>query len=380
MRKILFGGKIITGRGSLAECRHLAGERVMIVTGSRSVIASGALDRLSRALGEKRTVKVYMGITKNPTTAEITKGIEAMREFGPDTVIAIGGGSPMDAAKVMTMFYDYPELTFEAAAAGDIPSVRKTKLIAIPTTSGTASEVTRAAVVTYEDKNIKIGLKTDAFIPDVAILDAEVTVTMPKHVVAETGMDALTHAVEAYCNHNLDRFTAPMAEAAICGILGNIVISYETGALDAREIMHECQAMAGLAFTNVGLGMSHGIAHAVGGKFDLGHGLINAIVLPYALRYNAKDEDVAEKLDRFEEELGMPLADVVDELNRVFGIPTGLRDAGIAEDDYIEGWDAFIDACLSGSTKSNPRPIDKDTMSRLMEAIYDGIPFDEEEE
>lgn len=380
MRKILFGGKIITGRGSIKECGSLAGERVMIVTGSRSVIASGALDRLRYALGNKRTIKVYMGVTQNPTTAEITKGIEAMREFAPDTVIAIGGGSPMDAAKVMTMFYDYPELTFEAAAAGDIPSARKTKLIAIPTTSGTASEVTRAAVVTYEDRNIKIGLKSDGFIPDVAILDAETTVTMPKHVVAETGMDALTHAVEAYCNHNLDRFTAPMAEAAICGILGNIVISYETGALDAREIMHECQAMAGLAFTNVGLGMSHGIAHAVGGKFDLGHGLINAIVLPYALRYNAKDEDVAEKLDRFEEELGMPLADVVDELNDVFGIPRGLKGAGITEEDYLEGWDAFIDACLSGSTKSNPRPIDKDTMSRMMEAVYDGIPFDEEEE
>ncbi|MBQ5588487.1 MAG: iron-containing alcohol dehydrogenase [Selenomonadales bacterium] len=378
MKSIIFGGKIITGRGSLAECGKLAGTRVMIVTGSKSVIASGALDRLKRALGKDRAVEVYMGVTKNPTTKEIEQGTLAMRAFAPDTVIAIGGGSPMDAAKVMVMMYEYPDLTFEEAAKGNIPAKRNTMLIAIPTTSGTASEVTRAAVVTYEDKNIKIGLKSEAFIPDVAILDAETTVTMPKNVVAETGMDALTHAVEAYCNHNLDRFTAPLAEAAICGILGNIVISYETGSLDAREIMHECQAMAGLAFTNVGLGMSHGIAHAVGGKFDLGHGLINAIVLPYALRYNEKDPDVAEKLARFEDELGMPLADVVDELNDVFGIPRGLGAAGIKPDDYIAGWDDFIHACLSGSTKSNPRAIDFDTMSRMMEAIYDGEPFEEE--
>jgi alcohol dehydrogenase class IV len=124
--------------------------------------------------------------------------------------------------------------------------------------------------------------------------------------------------------------------------------------------------------------MSHGIAHAVGGKFDLGHGLINAIVLPYALRYNEKDPDVAEKLARFEDELGMPLADVVDELNDVFGIPKGLGAAGIKPDDYIAGWDDFIHACLSGSTKSNPRAIDFETMSRMMEAIYDGEPFEEE--
>lgn len=376
MRTILLGGKIISGRGSLVSCSDLAGLRVMIVTGSRSVEKSGALKRLIASLGD-RTVEVYSGITKNPTTDAVLAGVRAMRAFAPDTVIAIGGGSPMDAAKVMTLFYDYPELTFERAATGDLPSVRKTKLIAIPTTSGTASEVTRAAVVTYREKNIKIGLKTDAFIPDAAILDAQLSLTMPPHVVAETGMDALTHAVEAYCNHKLDRFTAPLAEAAICGILGNIVPSYEHGTIEAREIMHECQAIAGLAFTNVGLGMSHGIAHAVGGKFDLGHGLINAIVLPYVLRYNAKDPVVKEKLARFEEELGMSLAEVVDELNDTLGIVHSLRDAGISEEDYLADWDEFIHACLAGSTRSNPRPIDFDMMSRLMEAIYDGIPFEE---
>lgn len=377
MKTILFGGRIITGRGSLTTCAELAGSRVMIVTGSRSVAASGALARLTDSLGE-RAVEVYSGVTKNPTTADVLAGVRAMRAFAPDTVIAIGGGSPMDAAKVMTLFYDHPELTFEQAAAGELPSVCKTKLIAIPTTSGTASEVTRAAVVTYEDKNLKIGLKTDAFIPDVAILDAELTLTMPPHVVAETGMDALTHAVEAYCNHKLDRFTAPLAEAAIGGILGNIVISYEQGAIEAREIMHECQAIAGLAFTNVGLGMSHGIAHAVGGKFDLRHGLINAIVLPYALRYNAEDPVVAEKLAHWEEALGMTLADYVDELNEIFGIPRGLKDTGINVEAYTAEWDAFIEACLAGSTRSNPRAIDFATMSRLMEAIYEGEPFCEE--
>lgn len=377
MRTILFGGKIITGRGSLAACGELATSRVMIVTGSRSLTANGTLERLIDSLGE-RTVEVYSGVTKNPTTADVMAGVRVMRAFAPDTVIAIGGGSPMDAAKVMTLFYDYPELTFEQAAEGNIPSVRKTKLIAIPTTSGTASEVTRAAVVTYEDQNLKIGLKTDAFIPDAAILDAQLTLTMPKNIVAETGMDALTHAVEAYCNHNLDRFTAPLAEAAIGGILGNLVLSYEEGTIEAREIIHECQAIAGLAFTNVGLGMSHGIAHAVGGKFDLGHGLINAIVLPYALRYNAKDPVVAEKLSHWEEALGMTLADYVDELNEIFGIPRGLKDTGITVAAYTEGWQDFIQSCLKGSTRSNPRAIDYETMSRLMEAIYEGEQFFEE--
>lgn len=377
MKSILFGGRIITGRGSLVECGRLSGERVMIITGSQSVVRSGALQRLTDALGEERIVEVCSGVTKNPTTQDVLRGVEAMHEFAPDTVIAIGGGSPMDAAKVMTLFYDYSELTFEKAAKGELPSARKTKLIAIPTTSGTASEVTRAAVVTYEEQNLKIGLKTDAFIPDVAILDAELTLTMPKNVVAETGMDALTHAVEAYCNHKLDRFTEPLAQAAICGILGNIVPSYEQATIEAREIMHECQAIAGLAFTNVGLGMSHGIAHAVGGKFDLGHGLINAIVLPYVLRYNAQDPIVREKLARFEEELGMTLAEVVDDLNDMLAIPRGLKDTGISEEAYLADWDAFINACLAGSTRSNPRPIDFDTMSRMMEAIYDGMPFEE---
>ena len=284
----------------------------------------------------------------------------------------------MDAAKVMTVFYENDELNFDNVLEKGLPDKRKkVKLIAIPTTSGTASEVTRAAVVTFKEKNIKIGLKTDAFIPDLAILDPVLTLSMPKHIVAETGMDAMTHAVEAYCNENLDDFTEVMARGAVEGLYRYLPISYQEGTVESREKVHNYQSLAGFAFTNVGLGMVHGIAHAIGGQFNEGHGLINAVALPYVLEYNRQhSKKVADKLNILAKTIGVEdFVMAIRQLNKVLNIPNSFKEIGIKQEDNYDNFTLLLGNALQGSTKSNPVKISEADMKELLKEIYAGIHY-----
>jgi Alcohol dehydrogenase, class IV len=376
MRELKFhGDSIVMGRGSIDYIKKLPIKKAFIVTGGSSAFKNGAIDKIKGFVEESGgEVFVFSGIKKNPATDAVLEGLERMREFRPDTVIGVGGGSPIDAAKVMSLFYDYPGIDFDYAVKNPLPEKRKSvKFIAVPTTSGTATEVTKAAVITFKEQNRKVGLKTIAFVPDVAILDPELTLSMPKNVVAETGMDAMTHAVECYINKGLDDFTEIMSAGAAEGLFKYLPLSYKTGNIEYREKVHNYQCMAGCAFTNVGLGMAHGISHAIGAAFDMGHGLINAVALPYVLQFNRRDEGVREKLDYLAARIGSKdFVEAIKELNRTLNIPSSFKDMGISEKEFKDGFETLVDSSMKGSTTVNPVKVSRDDMVMMLRSIYEG--------
>lgn len=376
MKSLMFGGeRLIVGNGSLEYLKSIAATKAFIVTGSKSMLENGTIARIQKLLAHSHCPSaVFSGVVKNPDTQAILSGLAAMQAFKPDVLIAVGGGSALDAAKVMALFYEYPEINFDNFFSCTIPEHRnKLKFIAIPTTSGTGSEVTKAAVVTFKQQNLKIGLKTTAFIPDIAILDAGLTMSMPDRIVAETGMDAVTHAVEAYLNHNLDDFTEVMARGAIEGLLAYLPFSYQDKTIGSREKVHHFQSLAGYAFDNVGLGMAHGIAHAIGGKFGLGHGLINAIALPYVLEYNARSPMVQEKLTHLARIIGANhFIGAIKKLNAVLQIPDSFAQAGLEKAQFFDGFKDLVDNSLKGSTRANPVVVGAEDMAGILTSLYEG--------
>lgn len=375
MKKLILGGQaIITGSGCLKSLKDIKATRVFIVTGGRSMFDNGTIGQIEKIMQEKNfEAYVYGGISKNPDSQTIMDGLAQMRQFNPDTVIAVGGGSPIDAAKVMTLLYDYPEITFNNILSVELPEERCTRLIAIPSTSGTGAEVTKAAVVTFKEQNLKIGLKTNAFIPDLAILDATITMTMPSNIVAETGMDAMTHAVECYLNSNLDDFAETLAQGAVVGLFEYLPISFQQKTLESREKVHHYQCMAGMAFANVGLGMVHGIAHAFGGKFNLGHGLLNAVALPYVLQYNSKHEQVQFGLVKLARSIGSHnFVQSIQELNAILQIPKSFCEIGISKEEFEGAFSELVENSLKGSTQVNPIPMNPKKMADLLIAIFNG--------
>ncbi|MTV49970.1 iron-containing alcohol dehydrogenase [Heliobacillus mobilis] len=376
VEKIVLGGQaIVAGRGSIEHVKTLEAKRAMIVTGGQSMFANGAIGRIEEIFQQKGcATSVFSGIGPNPDTSIVLQGLEQMRAFEPDVLIAIGGGSALDAAKVMSLFYEYPQITFENVLTVPLPERRqKLTLVAIPSTSGTGSEVTKASVITFKEQNLKIGLKTTAMIPDIAILDGEITMSMPPHVVAETGMDALTHAVESYINRNMGAFMEPLARGAVEGIFANLPASYLEKDPESRDKMHLYQCMAGLAFNHAGLGMAHGIAHAVGGRFGLGHGLLNAILLPYVLRFNRRDREVTLKLQRLAHSIGSDdFVDSVEQLNRTLQIPSSFREAGISRENFEKDFSNLQENAMKGSTRANPVPVRADQMASFLQGVFQG--------
>lgn len=376
MKNIMLGGRnVIIGSGALEQIKHLQAERVFIVTGGKSMISSGVIGKIENLLQQNKCqTYVYSGIKKNPDTGDVLGGLSKMREFRPELLIAVGGGSPMDAAKVMAIMYENPEISFDNILSVTLPEQRTAlKFVAIPSTSGTGSEVTRAAVITFRDSQIKIGIKTPAFIPDIAILDAELTMTMPDNVVAETGMDAMTHAVESYINKNIDDFTECMARSAVEGLFAFLPVSYQQKTVESREKVHHYQCLAGIAFDNVGLGMAHGISHAIGGMFDLGHGLTNAIALPYVLEYNAQDPAVKKRLDRLARSINKPdFCTAIKNLNKDLNIPTCFSEAGISRALFEKNFKLLVENSLKGSTRVNPVKVSEQDMGILLTSIFNG--------
>lgn len=379
MKKLVLSGKkIVTGQGSLAFLEELSYQRVFIVTGGGSMIRSGVIDRAREYLEKKDTVvEVYSGVLKNPSIQEVRKGLLVCREFKPDCILAIGGGSALDCAKAILLFYEFPFLNFENVldynSRGEIPVMRDTALVCVPSTSGTGSEVTRGTVITDPDKELKVPIMTDCLRPDIAILDAEITMTMPQHIAAETGMDALTHAIEAYTNHNLDDFDEALCSAAIEGIIRWLPVSCKEGTVEAREKVHNYQAMAGIGFANVGLGMVHGIAHSFGAVYNMAHGLTNAIILPYVLSYNSRDTVVKEKLKQLSYRCACEdIIEKITEMRRELAIPNSFKDAGITEEMYQEKHDILLDHAMLGATNVNPVKMTKEEMEKMLQTVYTG--------
>lgn len=379
------------GKDSLEMLKTLKGKKAILVLGGGSMKRFGFVDKAVAYLEEAGIeVQLFENVEPDPSVETVMKGAEAMRAFEPDWIISMGGGSPIDAAKAMWAFYEYPDTTFEDLIAPfSFPELRtKAKFCAIPSTSGTATEVTAFSVITDYAKGIKYPLADFNITPDVAIVDPALAETMPKHLTAYTGMDALTHAIEAYVSTLHTVFTDPLAIKAIQIVDSDLMKSYD-GDMDSREVMHYGQCLAGMAFSNALLGIVHSMAHKTGAVFSTGHithGLANAMYLPYVIKYNAKVKETAERYAEIANAIGITgtveecvqgLCDKIVSMNNYMGIPNTLKDFGIIEDEFKEkvatiAENAVGDAC----TGSNPRPIDPATMEKLFTCIYYGTEVD----
>ena len=383
---------IYHGKGCLEELKNLKGKKAILVVGGGSMKRQGFLDRAVGYLKEAgMEVQLFEGVEPDPSVETVMKGAEAMRAFEPDWIVSMGGGSPIDAAKAMWAFYEYPDTTFEELCTPfNFPELRqKAKFCAIPSTSGTATEVTAFSVITNYQTGVKYPLADFNITPDVAIVDPDLVAGLPVKQVAYTGMDALTHAIEAYVSTLNCPYTDPLALKAIEMVFDYLPASYRCN-MEARAKMHDAQCLAGMAFSNALLGIVHSMAHKTGAAFSTGHithGLANAMYLPYVIKYNAKDPVAAKRyaeIARFvglggasEKALINSLCEKINEFNVILNIPATLKDFGIKEDEFKEkiatiSENAVGDAC----TGSNPRTIDPATMERLFTCIYYGTEVD----
>lgn len=377
------------GKGALDALKTLKGKKAFVVVGGGSMKRFGFLDRVVNNLKEAgMEVTVFEGVEPDPSVETVMKGAEAMRAFQPDWIVAMGGGSPIDAAKAMWAFYEYPEVTFEALCIPfNFPMLRtKAHFCAIPSTSGTATEVTAFSVITDYAKGVKYPLADFNITPDVAIVDPELAETMPKKLTAHTGMDAMTHAIEAYVSTLHCDYTDPLALHAIKMISEDLVASYN-GDMEARGRMHNAQCLAGMAFSNALLGIVHSMAHKTGAAYSGGHivhGCANAMYLPKVIKYNAKEPEAAKRyaeiakflhlVGNTDEELTDALIAHIESLNKQLNIPTCIKDyeGGIInEAEFLEKLPQVAELAVGDAcTGSNPRSIDPKTMEKLLKCCF----------
>lgn len=338
---------IYAGYGAIEKLAVLKGhKRAFICTGGHSMRRGGFLQKAEKVLKDNgMETRIMEGIAPDPSIEAVREGAKAMSEFQPDVIVAIGGGSPIDAAKAMWVFYEHPELSFDDVKKPfSLPPLRqKAIFVAIPSTSGTATEVTSFSVITDYSTGIKYPLADFNLTPDLAILDLDIPLTMPPKLTAHTGMDALTHATEAYVSTCANGFTDPLAKQAVSDIFDSILESYH-GDKEARGKMHIAQCLAGMAFSNGLLGITHSLAHKIGAVFHIPHGCANAILLPYVIQYNKKAcmsryADLARIVGlpgHTDAQLVLSYEDAIRHLDRMMDIPLSLKDYGVPEDLYLE--------------------------------------------
>lgn len=400
--------KIYFEAGSIAYLEKMPDiTRAFIVT-DPSMIQLGYVEKVLYHLRKRAKYvhsEIFSDVESDPSFDTIYKGVHMMEEFQPDVIIAIGGGSPIDAAKGMWLFYEHPDADIEGLKLKfmDIrkrtykfPKMgKKAKLVAIPTTSGTGSEVTSFAVITDKEKNKKYPLADYELTPDVAIVDPDLVMTLPKKITADTGMDVLTHALEAYVSNMASDYTDGLAEKACELVFKNLREAYANGANRvAREKMHNASCIAGMAFTNAFLGVCHSMAHKIGAEFHLPHGRINAILLPYVIRYNAtrpskfvsfpkyeyfiadqKYADISRRMNfpAYTNEEGVDsLIREVKRLNADLGIPSSFKEAGIEEQEFLSKLDLLADRAFEDQcTTANPRlPLVAEIRQMLLDSYY----------
>lgn len=386
MQRFTLPRDIYFGENALDYLKELDGKKAAVVIGGGSLKRLGFLETVENNLKEANIeIKLIEGVEPDPSVETVMKGAEIMQEFEPDWIIAMGGGSPIDAAKAMWVFYEHPDESFERITEPfSFPKLRnKAKFLAISSTSGTATEVTAFSVITDYNTGIKWPLADFEITPDIAIVDPALPETMPQKLTAHTGMDALTHAIEAYTALTHQPFTDALALDAIRLVFEYLPDSYN-GDKNAREQMHYAQCEAGMAFSNALLGIVHSLAHKTGAAFSVGHiphGCANAMYLPYATRFNAKtDPERYGNIGRFlgmngeDEEIVEELCDKINDYNKKLGIPHDLKEFGIPEEEFKEkqsqiAENAMVDAC----TGPNPREMSQELFEKILNNIYYGI-------
>jgi len=372
------------GKGSLEALKSLKGKKAIVVVGGGSMKRFGFLDKVEAYLREAgMEVQLFEGVEPDPSVDTVMRGAEAMRKFEPDWIVSIGGGSPIDAAKAMWTFYEYPDTTFDSLCIPfNFPTLRtKAKFCAIPSTSGTATEVTAFSVITDYKKGVKYPLADFNITPDVAIVDPDLAETMPKKLTANTGMDAMTHAIEAYVSTLHCDYTDPLAIHAI-RMIGEFLIPSYNGDMEARDRMHNAQCLAGMAFSNALLGIVHSMAHKTGAAYSGGHivhGAANAMYLPKVIKYNAKDPEAAKRYGEIAKCLGLePTVDAliqhIRQMNEKLGIASCIRDyeGGIIDEkEFLEKLPKIAELAVGDAcTGSNPRAITPAEMEKLLKACY----------
>ena len=382
-------------------------QRAFIVT-DEGMIKLGYVDKILYYLRKRQQYvhsEIFSEVEPDPSFDTIKKGVQAMKNFNPDVIIALGGGSPIDAAKGMWLFYEHPEADVEGLKLKFMDIRKRTykfpklgtkcKMVAIPTTSGTGSEVTSFAVITDKEKNKKYPLADYELTPDVAIVDPDLVMSLPKSVTADTGMDVLTHAIESYVSNMASDYTDGLAEKAVELVFENLEEAYEHGDNKlAREKMHNASTIAGMAFTNAFLGINHSLAHKIGGEFHLPHGRINAILLPYVIRYNSTKPSKFVSFSKYEyfiadqkyymlakktglkadtaEEGINSLIEKIQEMNKKLNIPSTFKEAGIDEKEFLAKVDMLADRSFEDQcTTANPRlPLVTELKQILLDAYY----------
>jgi hypothetical protein len=379
MSKLYVAGETFHGVGAIEELKNLKGNRAIIVCGKNSVKKSGVLDNALTYLKEAgMETEVFSGVEGDPSINTVLKGAESFSKFQPDWIIGLGGCSSIDAAKMMWTFYEYPELTFEDVIKPfNIPALRqKARFVAIPTTSGTGTEMTGLAVITDIEKGVKYPVVSYELTPDVAIIDGNLCKTMSDRITANTGLDALTHSIEAYVSNIEDNYADVLSKGSMEMIFDNLRTAVaEPENLTVRQNMHDASAMAGFAFTNSWLGIAHSLAHQLGGMYHIPHGVANAIVLPNVIRFNSKAtdrfEDLATVLGKQSAE---DLAQEVETLRADINVIGSVKDFGVSEEEWTKNLkyianNSFADPC----TGFNPRKPTVEELEQIFQACYEGV-------
>ena len=383
--------------------------RAFIVT-DPTMVKLGNVDKILYYLRKRKDychAEIFSDVEPDPSVTTIMRGVEAMNNFKPDVIIALGGGSAIDAAKGMWLFYEHPETDFDGLRlkfmdirkrSYHFPKLgEKAQLVCIPTTSGTGSEVTSFSVITdKENGNIKYPLADYELTPDVAIIDPQFVMSLPKSATADTGLDVLTHAIEAYVSVMASDYTDGLAMHAIKLVFEYLPRAYKNGATDfvAREKMHNASCIAGLAFTNAFLGLNHSMAHKLGGEYHLPHGRANAVLLPYVIKYNSQKPTkftIFPKYEKFIADqryaeiaryLGLPcstteegvqsLIDAIFKLIKELDVPTSIKDCGIDEKVFMAKVEELADHALEDQcTTANPRyPLISEIVDVYKKAFY----------
>ena len=401
--------KIYFEAGSLQYLEKMPDISKAFIVTDEGMVKLGYVDKVLYYLRKREKYvhsQIFAEVESDPSFETIKKGVEMMNNFQPDVIIALGGGSPIDAAKGMWLFYEHPDADIEGMKLKFMDIRKRTykfpklgikaQMVAIPTTSGTGSEVTSFAVITDKEKNKKYPLADYELTPDVAIVDPDLVMSLPKSVTADTGMDVLTHALEAYVSNMASDYTDGLAEKATELVFKYLRVAYNDGSnKEAREKMHNASTIAGMAFTNAFLGVCHSMAHKIGAEFHLPHGRINAILLPYVIKYNGVDDptkfvsfpkyeyyvakhkyaDISRRMNfpAFTDDEGLEsLVKEVDKLRADVGIPKSFKEAGIDEQEFLAKVDMLADRAYEDQcTSANPRvPLVNEIKQILLDSYY----------
>lgn len=367
--------QIYFGKGALSKLKEIGNKKVFIVT-DPFMIKSGMINRVAENLIKEKT-SIFSEVVPDPPIELIAKGIEELKKSRPEVIIALGGGSSIDAAKAIMDF------------AKRVTDIEDIEFIAIPTTSGTGSEVTSFAVITDREKGVKYPLVSDGLLPNVAILDPELVKSVPDFITADTGIDVITHALEAYVSTKATDFSDALAEKALALAFENLLNVYKNGDdMVSREKMHNASCLAGIAFNSASLGINHSIAHIIGAKFHVPHGRANGLLLPYVIRFNAEILGygngeyslAAKKYSKISRLLGFlspnprigvtSLINEIKKLQKAMNMPTTLKDCNVEPKDVDDFKNEMAVIALKDScTETNPKALNEEDIIRIINDI-----------